>query len=104
MQLKMVISFLKLKKDGSFTRKSWSQWTNEESEKAKFYCIAKNIITSAVNSNEFFKISHCESAKEMWNNLEVLHEGTNENEEKVLSMLFKKLKKFLKDQQKRLIV
>jgi len=32
----------------------------------------------------------------MWDTLEVIHEGTNENEEKVLSMLFKKLRKFLK--------
>jgi len=49
-----------------------------------------------VNSNEFFRISQCESAKEMWDTLEVIHEGTNENEEKVLNMLFKKLRKFLK--------
>jgi len=32
----------------------------------------------------------------MWDTLEVIHEGTNENEEKMLSLLFKKLKKFLK--------
>jgi len=32
----------------------------------------------------------------MWDTLEVIHEGTNENEEKVLKMLFKKLRKFLK--------
>jgi len=86
----------KIEKVGSFTRKPWSQWTNEESEKAKFDCIAKNIITSAVNSNEFFRISQCESAKEMLDTLEVIHERTNENEEKVRSMLFKKLIKFLK--------
>jgi len=30
----------KIKKGGSFTKKPWSQWTNEESEKAKFDCIA----------------------------------------------------------------
>ena len=86
----------RIEKAKSFTRKPWSQWTDEESEKAKFDCIAKNIITSTVNFNEFFRISHCESAKEMWDTLEVIHEGTNENEEKVLNMLFKKLRKFLK--------
>ena len=32
----------------------------------------------------------------MWDTLEVIHEWTNENEEEVLSMLFKKLRKFLK--------
>ena len=48
-----------------------------KNKKAKFDCIAKNIITSALNSDEFFKISQCSSAKEMWDTLEVTHEGTN---------------------------
>ena len=49
-----------------------------QSKKAKFDCIAKNIITSALNSDEFFRVSQCKSAKEMWDTLEVTHEGTNE--------------------------
>jgi len=31
-----------------------------------------------LNSDEFFKVSQCKSAKEMWDTLEVTHEGTNE--------------------------
>ena len=58
--------------------KPWSQWTDSESKKAKFDCIAKNIITSALNSYEFFRVSQYKSAKEMWDTLEVTHEGTNE--------------------------
>ncbi|XP_068499983.1 uncharacterized protein [Phaseolus vulgaris] len=38
----------------------------------------KNIITSTLNSDEFFRISQCASAKEMWDTLEVTHEGTND--------------------------
>jgi len=68
----------KIKKSGSFIKKPWSQWTNEESEKAKFDCIAKNIITSALDSKEFFRISKCESAKEMWDTLKATHESTTE--------------------------
>ena len=68
----------KFEKDGSFIEKSWSQWTDAENKKAKFDCIAKNIITSALNSNEFFRISQCASAKEMSDTLEVTHEGTND--------------------------
>jgi len=68
----------KFEKDGSSIEKPWSQWTDFESKKAKFNCIAKNIITSALNSNEFFRVSQCKSAKEMWDTLEVTHEGTNE--------------------------
>ena len=47
----------KFEKDGSVIEKPWSQWTNAESKKAKFDCIAKNIITSALNSDEFFRVS-----------------------------------------------
>ena len=44
----------KIKKSGSFIKKLCSQWTNEKSEKAKFDCIAKNIITSALDSKGLF--------------------------------------------------
>ena len=59
-------------------KKPWSQWTDTENKRAKFDCIAKTIITSALNSNEFFRVSKCGFAKEMWDTLEVTHEGTNE--------------------------
>jgi len=56
----------KFEKDESSIEKPWSQWIDAENKKAKFDCIAKNIITSALNSDEFFRISQCSSAKEMW--------------------------------------
>ena len=68
----------KFEKDGSSIEKPWSQWTDAENKRARFDCIAKNIITSALNSDEFFKISQCSSAKEMWDTLEVTHVGTND--------------------------
>jgi len=37
-----------------------------------------NIITSTLTMDEFFKISQCKSAKEMWEVLEVTHEGTED--------------------------
>jgi len=68
----------KFEKDGSSIEKPWSQWTDSERKKAKCDCIAKNIITSALNSDAFFRVSQCKSSKEMWDTLEVTHEGTNE--------------------------
>jgi len=68
----------KFEKDGSSIEKPWSQWTDSENKKAKFDYIAKNIITFALNSDEFFRISQCSSVKEMWDTLEVTHEGTND--------------------------
>ena len=69
--------FPNIEKDGFSIEKPWSQWIDAENKNAKFDCIAKNIITSALNSDEFFRISQCSSAKEMWDTLEVTHEGTN---------------------------
>ena len=52
----------KFRKDGVLIEKPWSQWTDAENIKAKFDCIAKNIITSSLNSDEFFKVSQCGSS------------------------------------------
>ncbi|XP_068503940.1 uncharacterized protein [Phaseolus vulgaris] len=68
----------KLENDGVSIKKPWSQWTDAKNKRAKFDCIAKNIITFALNSNEFFRVSQCRSSKEMWDTLEVTHEGTND--------------------------
>ena len=73
------VSFIpKLEKDGVSIEKPWSQWTDAENKRAKFDCIAENIITSALNSDEFFKVSQCGSSKEMWDTLEVTHEVRND--------------------------
>ena len=62
--------------DGIIVDKPWSEWRDSESKKAQFDCMVKNIITSTLNLEEFFRISQCSSTKEMWDILEVTHEGT----------------------------
>ena len=44
--------------------------------KMQYDCVEKNIITSTLNLDEFFRVSQCNSTKEMWDILEVTHEGT----------------------------
>ena len=39
---------------------------------------AKNILTCSLSSVEFFHIVRCKSAKEIWNMLEVTHDGTED--------------------------
>ncbi|XP_027907024.1 uncharacterized protein LOC114166485 isoform X2 [Vigna unguiculata] len=58
--------------------KPWSEWTHEERRRAQYDCNAKNIITSSLSMDDFFRVSQCKNAKEMWDVLEVTHEGTNE--------------------------
>jgi len=60
------------------TAKCFDELTDLENRKMQYDCVAKNIITSALNLDEFFRVSQCSSAKEMWDILEVTHEGTTD--------------------------
>ena len=51
---------------------------SKKEKKAQNDCIAKNIITSSLSSDEFFRVSQSETTNEMWDTLEVTHEGTND--------------------------
>jgi len=58
--------------------KSFDELSEVENKCVRYDYVAKNIITSALNLDEFFKVSQCISTKEMWDILEVTHEGTND--------------------------
>ena len=64
--------------EGTRQAKPRKEWTDEEKKRVQFDLRAKNILTSALGYDEFFRISNCTSAKDMWDTLEVTHEGTNE--------------------------
>jgi len=58
--------------------KCFDELTDLENKKTQYDCVAKNIITSALKLDEFFRVSQCSLAKEMWDILEVTHEGTTD--------------------------
>jgi len=58
--------------------KPFSQWTADENRRAQYDVKARNIISSALTLNEFYRISVCTSAQEMWKILRVTHEGTDD--------------------------
>lgn len=55
-----------------------NEQTNDEKNKVQFNLRAKNIVTSALNRGEFYMILNCETAKKMWDTLQVTHKGTSE--------------------------
>ncbi|GAV58565.1 LOW QUALITY PROTEIN: zf-CCHC domain-containing protein/DUF4219 domain-containing protein/UBN2 domain-containing protein, partial [Cephalotus follicularis] len=55
---------------------------------------AKHVLFCAVGPNEFNRISSCDTAKEMWDLLEVTYEGTNQVKSKI-SMLVHEYELFL---------
>nr|KYP31311.1 hypothetical protein KK1_048463 [Cajanus cajan] len=59
--------YIPMTKDGDGKReKHWSEWSDDEKKRAQYDYRAKNIITSALSIDEFFRIFQCKSAKEMW--------------------------------------
>nr|AMK47988.1 hypothetical protein [Lupinus angustifolius] len=55
-----------------------SLWTDDEHKKVQYNLRAKHIITSTLSYDEFFWVLQWQSAKEMWDTLQVTHEGTSE--------------------------
>jgi len=64
--------------EGKNVPKEFSQWTTDENKRAHYDVRAKNIISFALTLDEFYRVSVYESAKEMWDVLEVTHEVTHE--------------------------
>ena len=42
------------------------QWDEEERRRVQYNLKAKNIITSALGMDEYFRVSNCKNAKEIW--------------------------------------
>ena len=47
----------------------------------------KYLLTCALSKSEYDKIISCDSTKETWDRLQVLHEGTDQVKETKISML-----------------
>ena len=58
--------------------KSYDELSEAENKRVQYDCVTKDIITSTLNLDEFFRVSQCNLAKEMRDILEVTHEGTND--------------------------
>jgi len=49
--------------DNVYVDKPWCDWTGEESRKAQYNSVAKNVIISSLNLDEFFKVSSVHQLK-----------------------------------------
>ena len=63
------------------------QWTEDQVKKSSINFNAMNIMQCAIDPNEFSRISMCISAKEMWDKLALIYEGTSEVRETKANML-----------------
>ncbi|KAG7568130.1 Zinc finger CCHC-type superfamily [Arabidopsis thaliana x Arabidopsis arenosa] len=63
-------------KDGSIVTKPKAKWTKNEKTMSRYNAKALSTIFTSVNKNQFKLIQGCESAKEAWDKLEKVFEGT----------------------------
>ncbi|KAK2374883.1 hypothetical protein QL285_075815 [Trifolium repens] len=63
---------------GIVDNKPMAQWTEEEKKKVNYDAKAQNILISSLGIDQFYHVSHCQSAKEMWDTLVTHFEGTND--------------------------
>ena len=62
-------------------------WTRDYITKSNLNWSAMNIMQCALHPTEFSRVSSCTTAKEMWDRLQVIYEGTSEVREAKANML-----------------
>ncbi|XP_070002448.1 uncharacterized protein LOC142165973 [Nicotiana tabacum] len=62
-------------------------YTKEQMKVVQVNNKARNLLHNAISGKEYKKISSCDTAKEMWDKLEVTYEGTSKVKETHINML-----------------
>ncbi|GAV90032.1 UBN2 domain-containing protein, partial [Cephalotus follicularis] len=81
--------------EGVVSPKPESEYNDNDFRILQLNSKAKHVLFCVVGPNEFNRISSCDSAKEMWNLLEVTYEGTNQVKESKISMLIHEYELFM---------
>ncbi|VFQ96181.1 unnamed protein product [Cuscuta campestris] len=84
-----------MKKVGETTvPKTENEFDAEDIKKIENYAKAINMLYCAVNPDDYRKISCCTTAKEMWDKLEVMYEGTDQVREAKIDFLTQEYEMF----------
>ncbi|GAV58561.1 UBN2 domain-containing protein, partial [Cephalotus follicularis] len=81
--------------EGVVSPKPENEYNDNDFRMLQLNSKAKHVLFCAVGPNEFNRVSSCNTAKEMWDLLEVTYEGTNQVKESKISMLVHEYELFL---------
>ncbi|GAV91694.1 UBN2 domain-containing protein, partial [Cephalotus follicularis] len=73
--------------EGVVSPKPENEYNDNDFRMLQLNSKAKHVLFCAVGPNKFNRISSCDSAKKMWDLLEITYEGTNQVKESKISML-----------------
>ena len=83
---------------GEYIPKPSREWNELEKRKAFLNSKAMIVLFCALNKKEFHRVSSCESSNEIWHNLEVVYEGTNQVKESKISRYTRQYELFQMEQ------
>jgi hypothetical protein len=76
--------------DGQKVPKLESEWNDNDVKLIELNCKGMSSLYCALDPNEFNRVSGYDSAKEIWDKLEITYEGTSQVKESKMSMLVHK--------------
>ncbi|XP_016184183.1 uncharacterized protein LOC107625950 isoform X2 [Arachis ipaensis] len=80
--------------DGVVTPKTETEWNEDDKKKVELNAKALNLLNCAISFEEYRKISISKTAKEIWDKLQVTHDGTPRVKEMRIDMLNKEYEIF----------
>ncbi|XP_057742282.1 uncharacterized protein LOC130960821 [Arachis stenosperma] len=80
--------------DGVVTLKTEGEWNEDDTKKVELNAKAVNMLYCAISLEEYRKILRCKTAKEIWDKLQIIHEGTTQVMEMRIDMLRKEYEMF----------
>ena len=85
---------VKITTDGNTVPKEPNEFNSDDFRKMEKNAKAKKLLNFGLESDEYTRISECESAKEIWNALQIAHEGTNQVKQSRIELLVRKYELF----------
>jgi len=84
----------KTKEDGTTIIKKPEEFDSEDYKMMEKNAKAKKLLYFGLGPNEYTRISECESTKDIWDALQVAHEGTNQVKQSRIELLMRKYELF----------
>ena len=81
---------VKVTTDRKTVTKEPKEFDSDDFRKKEKNAKAKKLLYFGLAPNEYTRISECESAKEVWNALQIAHEGTNQVKQSKIELLVRK--------------
>jgi len=85
---------VKFTTDGKTVSKEPKEFDSDDFRKMEKNAKAKKLLYFGLGSDEYTRISECESTKEIWNALQIAHEGANQVKQPRIKLLVRKYELF----------